>query len=334
MPLTPATLERIKAWSARVSMAGPVAARVGFVAVFATLMAMTPARSQELEPRAYSPSPVGTNFLAVAIGDTRGSILFDPSIPITDVSASLVHASMGYGRSFGLFGRQVLFTGAIPYIHGHVEGQVFEEARRVERSGFGDARLKLSFQFAGPGALTPEEFASAPRRTIVGASLTVQAPTGEYDETKLINLGTNRWALKPELGVSVPVGRWYLDAYAGVWFFTTNHDFFPGGAVRRQDPLGTLQAHASYSFPLHAWVALDATWYGGGRATVNDGPPSTRQSNTRLGATCSLPLPRHQSLKFAASTGASTRTGSDFDTYIVAWQLTWFDRPRRPEPGP
>jgi len=305
-----------------------------FIVLLAVLPAIGTSRAQELEPRAYSASPVGTNFVLAAFGDTRGEILFDPSIPLTDVHASLLHATVGYGRSFAFLGRQAVFLGAIPYIYGHVEGQVLEQSRRVERSGFGDARVKMSFQLAGPGALTPEEFARAPRRTIVGTSLTVQAPTGEYDGTKLINLGTNRWAFKPEVGISVPVGRWYLDGYAGVWFFTVNHDFFPGGNDRRQDPLATLQAHASYTFASRAWLALDATWYGGGEATVNDGPPSTRQNNTRLGATFSVPLPHRQALKLSAATGASARVGSDFDTYIVAWQITWLDRgTRRPEPS-
>lgn len=303
------------------------------IAAMTVSIAMRPARTQEMEPRAYSPSPVGTNFMAVALADTSGSILFDPSIPLTDVSASLESAVVGYGRSFGLLGRQAVFTGALPYVWGHVEGAVLEQQRRVRRSGLADARLKLSLQFLGPGALTPEEFASAPRRTVVGASLTVQAPTGEYDGTKLINLGTNRWAFKPEVGVSVPVGRWYLDAYAGVWFFTDNHDFFPGGAEREQDPLYTAQAHASYSFRSRAWFAVDATWYAGGEATVNGGPPSTRQNSTRIGGTFSLPVSAHQSLKFAASTGATVRTGSDFDTYLLAWQITWFDRRRSSPPS-
>jgi hypothetical protein len=294
------------------------------------LLATWTARAQEMEPRAYSPSPIGTNFLAVALGGSHGSLLFDASIPITDASATLGQSALGYARSFGLFGRQALVAAGIPFVHGQIEGQVFEESRRVERSGLADVRVKLSTQIKGPGALTRAEFAKAPRRTIVGVSLTAQAPVGEYDETKLINLGTNRWAFKPEVGVSVPVGRWYLDAYAGAWLFTTNDDFYPGDAVRKQDPLTALQAHASYSFKNRAWVAVDATWYGGGEATVNDGPPSTRQSNTRFGGTFSLPLAPSQSLKIAASTGVSTRVASSFDTVVVGWQLVWFDEPRHP----
>ena len=193
-------------------------------------------------------------------------------------------------------------------------------------------RLRMSVNVVGPGAMTREEFAAAPRKTIVGVSLTVQPPTGQYDETRLINLGTNRWAFKPEVGVSVPVGRWFLDAYAGAWLYTANDSFYPESSTRRQDPLWTAQAHASYTFQSRAWLAFDATWYAGGESTIDGGPPSSRQNSTRLGGTGSIPVTRSQSIKIAASTGASARTGSDFDTYIVGWQIVWFDRPgKRPQ---
>jgi hypothetical protein len=38
------------------------------------------ATAQELEPRAYSPSPVGTTFLLGGFGRSEGGILFDPSL--------------------------------------------------------------------------------------------------------------------------------------------------------------------------------------------------------------------------------------------------------------
>ncbi len=307
-------------------------ARILLAAALCALFGGGRAAAQELEPRAYSPSPIGTNFLAVVGGATRGAILFDPAVPITDASADLRLATVGWGRTFGLAGRQGLVAIAVPYAWGYAEGMVGEEHRRIHRSGLTDLRVKASVNLLGPGAMSPEEFRKAPRRTILGVSLTVQAPTGQYDETKLINLGTNRYSVKPEIGVSVPVGRWYLDAYAGVWFFTTNDHFYPGDATRRQDPLGALQVHASYTFPNRAWVAFDGTWYGGGEATVGSNPPSGRQDSSRAGATLALPVAAHQSLKLAASTGTSGRSGTDFDTYLIGWQITWFDRRRAARP--
>ena len=177
--------------------------------------------------------------------------------------------------------------------------------------------------------MTREEFAKAPKRTILGVSLSVQAPTGQYEPTRLINLGTNRWAFKPEVGVSVPVGHWFLDAYLGAWFFTNNDRFYTGTSTRRQDPLTVFQAHASYVFNTRAWIAIDGAWYGGGASAVDANPPSTRQSNSRFGATFAAPITPAQSIKFALSTGTTTRTGSDFDSIAVAWQFLFFDRPSR-----
>jgi len=265
------------------------------------------------------------NFIVMAAGNTKGEVLFDPTVPVTDVEANLNLATAGYARTIGIGGRQGLVGIGFAYALGDIEGEVFEETQRVERSGLADLRLRMSVNFVGPPAMTREEFAKAPRKTILGGSLTIQPPTGQYDGTKLINLGTNRWAFKPEVGISVPVGRWFLDAYVGVWLFTNNEDFFPGEATRRQDPLTTAQAHAGYTFASRAWFALNATWYGGGASTIDAGSPSERQSNTRVGGTFSMPLTPRQSIKFAASTGASARTGSDFDTYLVGWQFAWFD---------
>jgi hypothetical protein len=294
-----------------------------------------PAVAQELEPRAYSSSPVGLNFLAAGIGNTQGALLFDPTVPIEDARANLNLGTLGYARTFSLAGRQALMGGGMAYARGVLDGLVGGTERTSGRSGFADLRFKVSVNFVGPGAMTREQFAKAPRRTIFGASLTIQAPTGQYDSSRLINLGQHRWAFKPEIGVSVPVGRWFLDAYAGVWFYTPNDDFYPGDSTRRQDPLTAIQGHASYTFKSRAWVSFDTTWYGGGQSTVDDGEPSTRQSNTRIGGTGSIPVTRRQSIKIAASTGASARVGSNFDIYTVGWQLAWFDPrvPVRPASG-
>jgi hypothetical protein len=295
------------------------------VLVAAACVSATRTTAQDLEPRAYSASPVGANFLVVGVGRSTGEVLFDPTVTITDVSAELNALTVGLGRTFGLARRSALVTAAVPYSWGTIEGTVAEQARQITRSGLADMRVKLSVNLRGNPAMAPAAFARAPRRTIVGTSVTVAAPIGQYDNQKLINLGTNRWSFKPEVGVSHPVGRWDLDAYAGVWLFTQNERFFPGEAVRRQDPIVTLQGHASYTLRRRTWLAFDATWYSGGKTRIDDGPPSSRQSNTRVGATVAWPIGRQQSLKVAYSTGASTRTGADFNTVVVAWQILWFD---------
>jgi Putative MetA-pathway of phenol degradation len=279
--------------------------------------------AQELEPRAYVPSPTGVTFLLAGYGRQTGSVLFDPSLPFEDVEATLDSVTAGVGHTFGIFGRQALFVAAFPVVWADVSGEVGDAARRVTRTGLADPRFKLSVNLHGSPALRPAAFmkAAGRRRNILAASLTVVPPLGQYSRELLINLGGNRWAFKPELGFSRPVGRVSLDAYAGVWFFTTNESFYPGSLVRRQSPLVSLQAHASYNLTPRAWAAVDVTWYSGGRTTIEGVGKADLLRNSRVGGTLSLPIGRRQSLKFGYSTGATTRVGGDFNTFAVGWQI-------------
>ena len=205
------------------------------------------AGAQELEPRAYSPSPVGVNFVLFGLTHSTGEILTDPSLPIQDVEAELNAGVAGYGRTFGIFGHQASAVIAVPYVKGDISGNVFEQADSVSRSGIADTRLRLAVNLIGGEAMTPREFMKRTPRTTLGASLSISAPTGQYDPDKLINIGTNRWAFKPEIGLTIPHGPWMFDVFAGVWLFSANPDFF-GGVHREQDPMPTLQGHVSYTF--------------------------------------------------------------------------------------
>ena len=280
--------------------------------------------AQDLEPRAYSASPVGANFVVAVLSRSAGDVVTDPTLPLTDVSARIGSFALGYGRTFDLFGRQALATVALPYAWGKAEGNVGEDRRSITRSGLADMRTKLSVNLYGNPAMSPQEFARASRGVLVGASLSIFTPTGQYDPTRLINLGTNRWAFKPEVGVSFPFRKFDFDIYTGVVFFTANSSYYPGTSSRTQDPIGTVQLHGSYTFRPGLWLALDGTWYGGGASRVNDGPPTVRLSNSRVGATLSVPIGKHQSLKANYSTGAAVRAGQDFNTVAVAWQYLWF----------
>ena len=292
---------------------------LAFVALCASAL---PCAAQELEPRAYSPSPVGANFLLAGYLRSTGDVVFDPSLPFDNVDAKLNAGTLGYGHTFGVFGRSASLLVAAPYVWGDISGDVNEEARSISRSGFGDPRLKLSVNLAGGPALTPAEFAVRKPATTLGASLSVVPPLGEYYSSKLVNIGANRWAVKPELGVSIPAGHWFIEGYAGVWLYTDNDDFF-GGSRREQDPITTLQLHVSYTFRPRLWVAFDSTWYAGGRSTLDGVEKNDRLENTRIGATASLPVGGRHSIKLTWSDGASTRIGGDFTTYGVAWQYTW-----------
>jgi hypothetical protein len=291
----------------------------------ATIGSTRTATAQELEPRAYAASPVGVNFLVVAAGRSTGGVVVDPSLLVEDVEATVTSLGIGVGRTVGIFGRTGLAVAIVPYAWAKASGNVGEQAQRITRSGLTDPRLKVSINLVGGRALTPSEFARAARPTIVGVSLALAPPLGQYTGSRLINLGANRWAFKPEVGVSHAVGRWTIEGYGGVVLFTTNREFYTGTSVRTQDPIVALQAHVSYTLRRQLWTAFDATWYSGGTTTVNGTRKADLQRNSRVGATLSLPVGRQQSIKFSGSTGATTRIGANFNTFAAAWQWTWFD---------
>jgi hypothetical protein len=283
--------------------------------------------AQDLDPRAYIKVPVHTIVLGLGYGYTYGGVVTDPTLPIKDVDANIQTVSLGAAYVFGMFHKTTQVSANLPWNWATVTGSVQEATQRVTRSGLGDMRLRYSILLIGGPATTLSEMTKSPNRTILGASLSIVIPTGQYLYGKLVNLGTNRWSFKPELALSQPVGnRWLFDVYAGVWFFTNNDSFYPGNSVRSQDPLTSFQAHVSYNVTPRLWAAINYTYYIGGESSIDDVSKGDRQENSRIGGTLVLPIGKRNSLKLAYSTGAIIRFGANFSTISVAWQSIYFTK--------
>jgi hypothetical protein len=186
-------------------------------------------------------------------------------------------------------------------------------------------RLRFAINLYGNPALTPEEFARRRPGLAAGASLTAIAPTGQYVGSRLVNVGTHRWAFKPELGFSYPRGNWFFESSAGVWLFADNDDFF-AGKHRQQDPLYVAQVHVGYNFRPGLWLAFNSAYTTGGQTTVDGAQNQDKQDNSRYGVTLSIPLSRGWSGKIAWSRGFTVRAGGDYDVITLALQYRWFDR--------
>jgi hypothetical protein len=210
----------------------------------------------------------------------------------------------------------------LPYVVADLHGKVSGAQREAHRSGLADSFFRFAMNIKGAPAMHLPEFAKYRQKTVIGASLSVNAPSGQYDPNILVNIGTNRWALKPEVGISHPYRRWVFEGAAGVWFYTHNTDYF-GNSVRTQNPLGSIQAHVVRFLPHRSWLAFDSTFYTGGRSTVNGGLKNDYQGNTRIGVTYGISLSRRQALKFAYFSGATTRVGADIRSVSVAYQIIW-----------
>ena len=295
---------------------------VALVVVGALLAAVPAVRAQSLEPRSYSNAPVGMNFLIGGYGYTEGKVAFDPAVPLTDAHLHTNSTVFAYARSLNVWGKSAKFDVIMPYTYLSGSALLAGQPRTRKVSGFADPSLRFSLNFYGAPALPMKEFASYHQGVIVGASLQVSAPMGQYDASRLVNIGTHRWSFKSELGVSKAWGAWTVDVAPGVTFYTDNTDLLNGSTLK-QDPLYALQAHLIRGFRSGIWAALDGTYYSGARTTVNGVRGSTELSNTRAGLTVALPVGRLNSLKLYASAGTSSRTKSNFNAVGVAWQYRW-----------
>jgi hypothetical protein len=281
------------------------------------------ATAQEMEPRAYSPAPRGAQFVLLTYGYQSGDVLLDSSLPLKDVNIKLNAASVGYGRTFSLAGRQANVTVLFPYLWGTAQGTVFEDQIKVRRSGGGDLRVRFSTLFKGGAALGAREFAQRKPETIIGASVSIVVPTGQYDPARLVNLGSNRWAFKPEVGISKPAGRWTFEVMGGAWLFSANNSFL-GSSRREQKSMASFQGSVIYTLRPRMWVSGNTTFYSGGSSVINGTANNDRQKNARIGATFSYPLNKQQSLKIAWAKGVTTRIGGNLNTIVVGWQYAWF----------
>ena len=288
------------------------------------LLGVPVAKAQDAEPRSYSNTPVGLNFLIAGALYSQGKLAFDPDLSVADANFHSNTGLLAYARSFDFAGRSAKFDVIVPASSFAARGLVDDQPQAREMAGLGDPRFRVSVNLIGAPALSVKDFANYRQDLIVGVSLQVSAPFGQYDGSKLLNLGNNRWSFKPELGISKAVGPWTFELAPSVTFFTDNTDFF-GGNNFAQAPFYIVQGHIVYTFQSGAWIALDGVYLSGGHTTLNGVKSDNEQRNTRAGFTVALPIDRQNSLKLSASTGITTRTGSEFSAVGVAWQYRWGD---------
>jgi hypothetical protein len=279
-------------------------------------------QAQSLEPRAYSNAPMGLNFLLLGFQNPKGALLFDPAIPLEDVNADIDMGLFAYVHTLDVAGKSAKVGVLLPYVKFSADGFLDGIFRTRDTSGLADPAFFYSMNFYGAPALTSKEFTNYQQDTIVGFTLKLTAPLGKYEPDKLFNIGTNRWSFEPGIGVSQALGNWILEASAAVTFYTDNNDFLNGG-TRQQDNVYSTQLHAIYSFPKNIWLALSATYYTGGKTTIDGFVRNDLQQNWRTGFTLALPVNRQHSIKLFGSRGISTRTGNNYDTAGIAWQYRW-----------
>jgi hypothetical protein len=286
--------------------------------------------AQDLAPRAYVVTPVHSNAITLISGFYDGGIDFNGTIPVTNATGTYDVSIFSVYHSLSFFGRSANIAASLPYGVGTFQGDVSGQNRSVYRSGLLDTGVRFSVNLMGGPAMQAQEMAKWKQKILLGISLKMIAPTGQYSSTKLINWGANRWAFKPEFGYSERWGHWLLDGYAGVWLYTTNSAFYAGAVTKpqNQEPIGSFEGHLSYDVRPRLWVSLDGNfWWGGVTSLSGIQNLQTKQTSSRIGGTLSFPVSKHQSIKVSYSSGTYVRFGGNYQNVFVAWQYSWLGRP-------
>ncbi len=286
------------------------------------LLLVIPLQAQDLEPRFLSPAPVGMNFALLGYGYSVGNVVLDQSLPIEGTEANLHSVSAAYARSIDFFGLSGRITALLPVATCKWRADLDGVDTSTVRTGLGDPMIALSVNFYGAPALPLAKFAGYKNNTMIGFSLKVRVPVGQYNDNKFFNLSSGRWQVSPRIGIAQVLGRFVLEGYASAWFFTTNNNFY-GGNTLAQDPMFSLQLHAIYQFKRGFWGAFSFGQSYGGETIFNGVASNNAQTNNRTGLTLVFPVSASNSLKAAFTSGITTRAGADFDTFIVAWQYRW-----------
>ncbi|MGB7730611.1 MAG: transporter [Candidatus Acidiferrum sp.] len=305
------------------------------IALTSLLCAAALATAQELAPRAYVITPLQLNAITLTYSYYTGSLQFDGAVPITGATGKINIPDITYYHSLNFFGRSANIIASLPYGVGNLRGYVAGAEGHLYRSGLLDSFYRFSVNLKGGPAMPVDQYLKWHQKMLIGASIKIVTPTGQYDPTKLINWGNNRWAFKPEIGYSQRWGHWVVDAYGAAWFFTTDPEFYshnelvPGTQTQSENPIAAFEGHLSYDIKPRLWVSLDANFWRGGETSLNGVPNSkTLQQNSRIGVTAAIPITKHQSLKVSYNDGAYINYGGNFQNISVAWQYSWIGWPK------
>lgn len=279
-------------------------------------------QAQDLAPRAYWPSPVGTRIATIGYSYVSGDIIPNPSSPITGIDSSINSLHLGYRHTLNLWGRTANLIVELPYSDGDTVAS-FESNENIRRDyrGLGDIATTLSVNFLGAPSMTSQEFSELRRnpRPILGGSIKLVAPTGVYESDRVINVGSNRWVLKLDMGYITSFSpKWLLETSLGSWFFADNDDFL--GATMEQEPIWEVEAHLVRRFRPGLWASLDANYYTGGRSTVGSVELGDLKRDTKVGATVLFPFGGGHAIKLGYSFGSLSDSDETFRLFQTSYQ--------------
>ena len=283
--------------------------------------------AQDLEPRRWSHLPTGLNMVGVGYAYTEADVYFNPVWRVSDATSRINSIGLQLIHTFDLAGKSARISMLVPTVSGRWEGIVDDEYQIIHRRGMGDPRVRMSMNLYGAPALEGSEFAQYraehATNTVVGASLALTVPLGKYCNDCLINTGSNRWSVRPQIGVVHTRGPWSFELTVSMFLFTDNDDFYDS-AVLEQTDLYTAQAHAIYTFTRGTWASISSAYGNGGRVIIDKQKTKFEVDNWVWSANLGFPIGKAQSVMLTWLSGRTqNQVGRDSDNLLLAWSIRW-----------
>lgn len=264
----------------------------------------------ESGPRAYSNAPNGLNVLQLLHSVNKKESSYD-LLTNSDV--------LYYYKYLGIAGKNALIGGYIPYSDAKLT--LPSSTTTLTQQGVGDPTFVIGIDLLGAPSMARDDFKQYQQDTIIGASMTITAPLGKYDETSPLNVSSNRWTVKSELALSKAVHRFIIDLYGNYTIYTTNDGYYAG--TLDQDARLGMDAHFSYTIMRGTWVSADLFRNWGGETTVNGTSQNNAANDTTYGMTAKVPLSRQLRLQAKYRQTNSANSDATSHSTEVRFQYLW-----------
>ncbi|WP_045193708.1 transporter [Pseudomonas sp. 2(2015)] len=248
----------------------------------------------------------------------------DTSLPVDGLSLDADLYILRYARSFDIAGRNSAIQLLQPYADVSAS---FDNARFFDgtkhNGGMGDTQVVFVHNLFGGPALSMEEFTHWTPETFLTGAVWLTVPNGDYDKDRVINIGANRWVIKPEIAFGHPIGPTWLELNTWVSLYGDNDDY-QGNSKLEQNPLYAVEGHYSYTFNRALWASLDATYSTGGETRVDGVGQDNKQENVLLGASMGFMLsPQFGGLIAYSDTVSERNKSPDVNTWTLRLQYAW-----------
>lgn len=259
-------------------------------------------------PRSFWAAPIGTNAIALQYEHLNADLSYGGGAIGFGLKTDT--GVLTYTHYLDFFGQTASVIGSLPYVSLESELDIGgNEIELFDESGFTDPYVQFYTTLVGGKAQDMQTYVRNEPGFVLGTFAAARIPVGQYDASKPVSPGSNRWEWR--LGVpmqyikGLPTKQTSFEFVPLVYLFGDNDDGFNGSHVS-QDPLYQFEAHLTHDLNRMFWGSLNILYAFGGETSThgvsNDDALGYLGSGLTLGA------------RLSPSYGANVTVGTDLKT--------------------